>query len=127
MNYFISSLLIASLTLPTHGHWPDVPLIDTSCERVMRGFDEDDISALYYNNIAGTLLLRYEFGDGTVIDTNWIIMDLAHESAADYTIKLDRFPMSYSIFFRGKYELWVDQVGNGNCRDFELRLEQTLP
>src|SRR5947209_7754222 len=93
----LAALLLVALVGPASptGHWPDVPLIDTSCERIQRGFPDSAISTILYNSVTGMLVLSYEFADGTLINVVWDVQDLVHEEAADYSIKLSPYPIAY--------------------------------
>lgn len=107
-----------------HGHWPEVPLVDTSCHKVIRDLiPEAEYSFSFYNSIRGDLILGYFFADGTYIEVIWTVLDLAHEEAADYRIKLSPFPREFSVRYNGGTERWVNQIGNGDCKDYKQIIE----
>jgi hypothetical protein len=103
-------------------HWPDVPLTSTECEKVQGLYlYPDAVSEYYYNSVHGVLIIFYRFADGTEIETFWIVTDLAHEEAGDYSIRLQGTMTKYTWKFKDLKETWVDVGGRGECQDFRLR------
>ena len=108
--------------IPIHGHWPNVPLVGTSCEKITHDLPLTEPDGVEYNSIIGLVTFTYEFVDGTVISLTYNILDVVHEEAADYSIKTGTHPLWYTFKYMSLYEMWMDRLGNGDCNDYHLRM-----
>jgi len=114
-------LLVNALSTPTHGHWPETGIVNTTCENVLRVLSKGEPSAMFYDSVAGVLMLTFEYADGTKLELFYHVDTIAHEEAADMSIKLETpYPFMYREHYKSLNETWIDQGGQGACKDFRL-------
>jgi len=113
-------LFVSALSQPVHGHWPEVPIVNTTCENVIRVLSKGEPSEMMYNSVNGILMLIFEYADGTRLELFYHVTDLVHEEAADVSIRIEPTPFMYREHYKSINEVWIDKGGQGDCKDFRL-------
>jgi hypothetical protein len=112
-------LATKSTNIPTSHRDPFV------CLDIPAAPNRDPDSFLYsktYDSIAGLVIVSWRTEIGEEIHYIYTVTDLAHEDAADYSIKTLPSPMAIQIIRPDRtVESWYDQIGMGNCEDYAKR------